>query len=183
MTPCTCDQLRDRQDFDDLRDFTEHLRQIQAAGTLVEIPVEIPYANIGEIESWYRCERCDAVWRLVEPDGPFRGVWRRVETHGTSERPAEAPPGMRFVFVYDTETESFPICYQVTPANGGAYNRSQAAITGSVAEEAKEALITDLRTTYVEPRHVISEAGANSWEALKKSFPSMFLHWDTFSDS
>ena len=136
MTPCTCDQLRDRQDFDDLRDFTEHLRAIQAAGTLVEIPVEVPYANIGEIESWYRCDRCDAVWRLVEPDGPFRGVWRRVETHGTSERPAEAPPGMRFVFVYDTETASFPICYQVTPANGGAYNRSEAPITGSVAEEA-----------------------------------------------
>ena len=183
MSVCDCNLVRDRDGFDDLQDVQRHLEALEATGHLKPVPVEVPYANIGEVERWYECERCQATWRLVEPDGPFRGVWRTVKPGpGPGDR-AEAPPGMRFVFVFDTETSGFPVAYQVTPADGGPYNRSSGPITGLVAEDARDALIAELTATYPHPRYVVSEAGANSWEALESSFPGMQLHWDTFSDS
>lgn len=36
------------------------------------------FGNIGLPEKWYRCIHCGTVWRLVEPDPPFGGLWKKV---------------------------------------------------------------------------------------------------------
>ena len=28
---------------------------------------------------WFQCSKCKAVWRLVEPDFPFKGLWEPVD--------------------------------------------------------------------------------------------------------
>jgi hypothetical protein len=46
-----------------------------------EVAVEVPW-NIhvgGLTERWYRNLATGEAWRLVAPDGPFRGVWERVQ--------------------------------------------------------------------------------------------------------
>jgi hypothetical protein len=64
----------------------EESRVYSARGRLPEPPeweevaVEVPW-NIhvaGLTERWYRNTATGEVWRLVEPDGPFRGEWERV---------------------------------------------------------------------------------------------------------
>ena len=39
------------------------------------VPVTSRYANVGETENLYRCKTCGSVWRLIEPDPPFSGLW------------------------------------------------------------------------------------------------------------
>ena len=47
--------------------------------TWEEVPVEVRYSNAGLLkERWYRNTETGEVWRLVEPDYPFQGVWERV---------------------------------------------------------------------------------------------------------
>jgi hypothetical protein len=48
-----------------------------AEGLLVPIPVGKPYANVGFHEEWYRLPS-GHVWRLVDPDFPFKGVFEKV---------------------------------------------------------------------------------------------------------
>lgn len=45
-----------------------------------EVAVEVPWnIHVGGLnERWYRNTSTGEVWRLVDPDGPFRGVWERV---------------------------------------------------------------------------------------------------------
>jgi hypothetical protein len=45
---------------------------------LVEIPVASPYSGSRMFEEhWYRTPR-GAIWRVVAPEPPFRGVFERV---------------------------------------------------------------------------------------------------------
>ena len=30
-------------------------------------------------EKMYKCSKCNQVWKLVNPDPPFAGLWERVE--------------------------------------------------------------------------------------------------------
>lgn len=46
--------------------------------TWEEVPVEVPLSDVGFVERWYRNTSTGEVWRLVEPDYPFLGVWERM---------------------------------------------------------------------------------------------------------
>jgi hypothetical protein len=43
-----------------------------------EIEAEIPYANVGLEEKWFKYMSNGEVWRLVRPDPPFKGIWSKV---------------------------------------------------------------------------------------------------------
>jgi hypothetical protein len=52
--------------------------QLDGTGA-VELPVSQRYAASDTTrERWFRCEKDGEIWRLVEPDFPFRGVFERV---------------------------------------------------------------------------------------------------------
>jgi len=49
-------------------------------GIAESVPVERPYSGSTLMdEHWYRNVRTNELWRLVAPDPPFRGVFKRVE--------------------------------------------------------------------------------------------------------
>lgn len=59
--------------------FRAWIREALAEGALTEIPVGEPYSGSPLFdEHWYRAAS-GAVWRLVAPEPPFRGVFKRVE--------------------------------------------------------------------------------------------------------
>lgn len=74
---CDCN-IREKGGFNGWNDFDVHSRQVIDSGTFREVPVEKPYSNIGLIEKWYKCRKCGNLWRLVEPDPPFKGNWSNI---------------------------------------------------------------------------------------------------------
>jgi hypothetical protein len=48
-------------------------------GGVIEVPVLHRYAGSDTLrERWFRCANDEHVWRLVEPDFPFRGTFEPV---------------------------------------------------------------------------------------------------------
>jgi hypothetical protein len=44
-----------------------------------EVDVEERWTTVGGfVERWYRHVPTNSIWRLVEPDAPFEGLWERV---------------------------------------------------------------------------------------------------------
>lgn len=78
ILPCSCGQLRDLGSFAGWNDFDAFVSSLKAMAVFSQVPVEAPYSNVGLLESWYRCDQCQSIWRLVEPDPPFKGLWERV---------------------------------------------------------------------------------------------------------
>ncbi len=74
---CECHQLRRAGSFSGAEDFQEFSAALQQA-RMEEVPVAKKYMNVGEAESWHRCSTCHGIWRLIEPDAPFAGIWERV---------------------------------------------------------------------------------------------------------
>ncbi len=56
-------------------DFAYFARCISLSKDFEEVPVGQPYSNVGHTEGWYRHLPTQKVYRLVEPDGPFQGLW------------------------------------------------------------------------------------------------------------
>lgn len=77
---CECENIRSPGPFAGGRDFDSFSAKLKAEPLLIPVPVKIPYSTVGLLERWYQCSRCSIVWRLVEPDPPFPGLWGRVET-------------------------------------------------------------------------------------------------------
>lgn len=77
---CQCLSLRSLATFHDWNDFDSFVSFLEKYEEMMEIPVglNMPYLNIGFKERWFRCNQCQTVWRLVEPDPPFTGVWEQV---------------------------------------------------------------------------------------------------------
>lgn len=75
---CMCGGIHDVGAFSGWDDFDKTERALKASADFVEVPVTDPYSNVGLTESWYECQRCKTIWRLVEPDAPFAGLWKRV---------------------------------------------------------------------------------------------------------
>ena len=48
-------------------------------GNIIEISVQSYYLSINTHERWFECVSSNEIWRLVYPDGPFRGYWGLVE--------------------------------------------------------------------------------------------------------
>jgi hypothetical protein len=76
----------ERRAFASLSDFRQLVRQLQPPAW-EEIPVEERADNLGLVERWYRETATGAIWRLLEPDPPFRGCWEQLrEPAGPADR-------------------------------------------------------------------------------------------------
>jgi hypothetical protein len=75
---CDCASLREAGNFASWDDFDAFVAIVKRTEGLTQVPVQIPYSNVGLVETWYRCNTCQNIWRLVEPDPPFKGLWERV---------------------------------------------------------------------------------------------------------
>lgn len=76
---CGCNEFSQSRGFKGWDDFYAFVSYLNESCCFNKIPVRVPYSNVGLDESWYRCNRCNEVWRLVEPDPPFSGLWSRVD--------------------------------------------------------------------------------------------------------
>ncbi len=71
--------LEEKKKFDSLQEYKEFAAQLEENSAWKEVSVETPYSPIGGIyERWFTNSENNETWRLVEPDGPFRGVWEQV---------------------------------------------------------------------------------------------------------
>ncbi|MYN20055.1 hypothetical protein GTP81_25265 [Rugamonas sp. FT107W] len=77
---CDCGMVRHKNDFSGWSDFDKFEAKLKGDVAWENIPVKVPYSNVGISERWYRCLRCSRVWRLVEPDPPFSGLWKEVSS-------------------------------------------------------------------------------------------------------
>lgn len=75
---CECVKLRQPGGFSGWNDYNSFLDEVRNTQFLTEVAVENPLSNVGLIENWYKCGKCGTKWRLVEPDPPFGGAWKRV---------------------------------------------------------------------------------------------------------
>ncbi|GAB7128843.1 hypothetical protein JCM19000A_33510 [Silvimonas sp. JCM 19000] len=75
---CDCGTLREAGPFTGWNDFDAFDAVLKAETSLVQVPVKAPYSNVGLLERWYQCSKCQCIWRLVEPDPPFAGLWEQV---------------------------------------------------------------------------------------------------------
>jgi hypothetical protein len=75
---CDCDHARDTRKFADWQDFHGFQSWLNTNADFAEVPVKKPLSNVGFTENWYMCRKCSAVWRLVEPDPPFEGLWEKI---------------------------------------------------------------------------------------------------------
>ncbi|NVD69488.1 hypothetical protein HUX88_02805 [Duganella sp. BJB1802] len=75
---CNCRGIRSQKIFSGWSDFDAFEAKLNNDVVWVGIPVETPYSNVGISEKWYKCLKCQKVWRLVEPDPPFAGLWDEV---------------------------------------------------------------------------------------------------------
>jgi len=75
---CECDTLRASGPFRGWTDFDGFAASLRRSALFTEVRVEKPHSNVGLVEKWFQCAKCNSVWRLVEPDPPFGGVWERV---------------------------------------------------------------------------------------------------------
>jgi len=73
---CQC-SIRDEGGFNGWADFDKFAAQVASSG-FNKIPVKEPYSDVGFVEQWFQCDQCGNVWRLVEPDPPFKGNWSKV---------------------------------------------------------------------------------------------------------
>jgi hypothetical protein len=62
------------------RRFVRYIEAQVSSGTVEEFPADPDYGP-GQIYGgrWFRNNRTAEVWRLVDPDFPFKGVWEPVE--------------------------------------------------------------------------------------------------------
>ena len=179
---CPCLTLRPSPGFEDLEAFRVFQRSLDGEAYL-EISVGTPYANIGEQEWWYRCQPCGDIWRLVEPDGPFAGVWRRVpvselgdEDNGTSGSPAPRPNAHEYLFVYDRNQNAYPVRFWVRSpddANSAAPS-CFADLDGAIYRDAVEVRLMGLRQMYPEPRYAVACAHGSTWETIALNFPGLY---------
>jgi hypothetical protein len=75
---CDCDHLRKAESFSGWADFDKFKKVIENNRDFSPLPVALPYANPGLEETWYQRRKYGSTWRLVEPDPPFAGLWKKV---------------------------------------------------------------------------------------------------------
>ena len=77
---CVCMNIKTPGVFNSFSDYEAHKKELINSGLFVAVPVAQPYANVGGLEeAWYKCKHCNCLWRLVEPDPPFKGIWQQVD--------------------------------------------------------------------------------------------------------
>ena len=73
-----CSTIRNGENFLDWTDYDNFSLTISNSPCFVATPVLASYANVGLPEKWYQCVHCNTIWRLVEPDPPFKGLWKKI---------------------------------------------------------------------------------------------------------
>ena len=53
---------------------SDHVR----SGLAREEPVKKPYSGVDWDEHWFRCLATKQMWRLIAPDPPFKGLFKRI---------------------------------------------------------------------------------------------------------
>lgn len=74
--------LEEINEFASLGEFLRFKKWLEAHienGNIIEISVQSYYLSINTHERWFKCVSSNEIWRLVYPDGPFRGYWGLVE--------------------------------------------------------------------------------------------------------
>ncbi len=72
------EELRADGAFTSSADYFAFIKEIENSADLIETPVEKPYSNVGLIERWFKSKSSGRMWRLVEPDFPFKGLWQEI---------------------------------------------------------------------------------------------------------
>jgi hypothetical protein len=60
-------------------DFLLFKRELEESTSWIRISAPIGYSFFGLTTYWYRNQHTGKVWRLVEPDPPFRGLWEEQD--------------------------------------------------------------------------------------------------------
>lgn len=77
---CLCSEWEEIEEFSSPGEYDKFVNWIEghiASGKVKEVPVEKRYG--GFKERWFRCPTCGTIWRLVDHDFPFKGLFARVE--------------------------------------------------------------------------------------------------------
>ncbi len=74
---CIC-EIKKESNFESLNDFQNFSIALSKNNSFISTAVLKPYSDMGFDERWFTCSSCGRVWRLVEPDAPFRGCWEVV---------------------------------------------------------------------------------------------------------
>ena len=79
MKNCGCESFRAEGGFKDFPDYEDCKRNAVSSDIFSPVVVSRKYAGAGGLdEFWFKCNICERVWRLVEPDPPFKGMWSQV---------------------------------------------------------------------------------------------------------
>ena len=80
VNDCDWEPIDRFQSLADYEKFLSRINEQVAAGRAYVVPLD-PAKAWGSAwdEHWYRCVADREVWRLVGPDPPFRGVFKRLD--------------------------------------------------------------------------------------------------------
>lgn len=77
---CACAKWEAIEEFTSPHEYDEFVKWIEGhvtSGKVKEVAVGKRYG--GFKERWFRCDGCKKVWRLVEHDFPFKGLFALIE--------------------------------------------------------------------------------------------------------
>ena len=76
---CNWDQIDEFGSLAEYQRFNNWINGEVTSGLATVVPVTKPYSGSSLWdEHWFKCLSDKQVWRLVAPDGPFRGIFKPV---------------------------------------------------------------------------------------------------------
>ena len=79
ITPCPWDAIDGFASHSEFQRFCDWIKNVVEDGKAKKVPVMKRYQGIESFtEEWYHHIESKTTWRLVHPDGPFRGLFERV---------------------------------------------------------------------------------------------------------
>jgi hypothetical protein len=78
MKPCDCTQLKTGRNFSDGAE-VEDLEETLRSRAFKEVPVRKKLVPAHH-ERWFKCPACGRIWRFIDPDPPFEGIWEEIGT-------------------------------------------------------------------------------------------------------
>ena len=72
------EEIDDFQSLNEFLRFEKWINEELLLGAATEVAVQDPYAGVNFRERWFEFKSIGQKWRLVYPDGPFKGYWGQV---------------------------------------------------------------------------------------------------------